>query len=351
VIDSREAQELRDEDALYLTLRPGFSTVENVTDVSGRGVGMDVVKKNIERVKGNLTLKSELGSFSEIVLQLPLTLSVLGALVVQSGGETFAIPLNYVQEILKIRDPDITTLGGKEVIKVRGATTPLLSLARLLGLPELEHRGETPKLAALVLKLCDQRIACTVDAHLGNTEVVVKGLGKQFKNVRFLFGATILGDGNPALILNVPDLFAASGGSAQPSLRRARDADNAASLRGRVLVVDDSITTRTMEQSILVSHGYAVETAVSGEDALEKALSGRFDLVISDVEMPGINGFQLTRKLRGIEAYRETPIIIVSSLSRDEDKRQALESGAQAYIVKGAFDQGLLLETVEMLIG
>jgi len=351
VIDSREAQELKDEDALYLTLRPGFSTCETVTEVSGRGVGMDVVKKNIERVKGNLTLKSELGSYSEIVLQLPLTLSVLGALIVQSGGETFAIPLNYVQEFLKIRDPDITTLGGKEVIKVRGATTPLLSLARLLGLPEGQARGESSKMAALVLKLCDQRIACTVDAHLGNTEVVVKGLGRQFKNVRFLFGATILGDGNPALILNVPDLFAASGDEAHPSLRRTGDDEAAAGRRGRVLVVDDSITTRTMEQSILVAHGYGVEIAVSGEDALDKALGDRFDLVISDVEMPGINGFELTRKLRALEAYRETPIIIVSSLSRDEDKRQALESGAQAYIVKGAFDQGLLLETVEMLIG
>ena len=351
VIDSREALELRDEDALYLTLRPGFSTAETVTEVSGRGVGMDVVRKNMDRVKGNLTLKSELGSFCEIVLRLPLTLSVLGALIVQSGAETFAVPLGHVQEILKIRDPDITTLGGREVIKVRGATTPLLSLARLLGLPERQGREQPSKISVLVLKLCDQRIACTVDAHLGNTEVVVKGLGGQFKNVKFLFGATILGDGNPALILNVPDLFAASADSGQPSLRRARGEESAANSRGRVLVVDDSITTRTMERSILVTHGYRVETAVSGEDALDQALAGRFDLVISDVEMPGINGFQLTRNLRALEAYRATPIIVVSSLSRDEDKRQALEAGAQAYIMKGAFDQGLLLETVEMLIG
>ena len=122
-------------------------------------------------------------------------------------------------------------------------------------------------------------------------------------------------------------------------------------MRGRILVVDDSITTRTMERSILVSHGYQVEVAVSGEDALEKVAGVQFDLVVSDVEMPGINGFELTRQLRVLDTYREVPIIIVSSLSRDEHKRQALEAGAQAYIVKGSFDQGTLLDTVESLIG
>jgi len=349
VIDAREAEGLTDEEALYLTLRPGFTTAEIVTDVSGRGVGMDVVKKNVERLKGNLALTSEVGNFSQITLQLPLTLSVIEALIVRCGGETFAVPINYVQEILKVRAPEILTLGASEVIKVRGVTTPLYSLSGILDLPQ-QGESETGTLAAIVLKLCDQRIACTVDAHLGSSEVVVKGLGGQFKNVRFVFGATILGDGNPALILNVPDLFGAGSSGARPTL--LRDGEESGKRRFRVLVVDDSITTRTMEQSILVTHGYSVVTAVSGEDALEKtADDAGFDLIISDVEMPGINGFELTRVLRSSEQYRETPIIIVSSLSRDEDKRQALQAGAQAYIVKGAFDQGMLLETVQMLIG
>jgi len=348
VIDQREAEALRDEDALYLTLRPGFSTSETVTDVAGRGVGMDVVKKNIERIKGNLTLTSVVGHCTEIALQLPLTLSVLEALIVESGGENFAIPINHLQEILKLRAPDIMTLGDRELIRVRGVATPLFSLASLLGLPQ--RTGADPsRMAAIVLKLRDQRIVCTVDAHLGNSEVVVKGLGRQFRNVKFLFGATILGDGNPALILNVPDLFLASAGEAQPSL--LREQAKAGDSRRKVLVVDDSITTRTMEQSILVAQGYQVQTAVSGEDALEKSAAGRFDLVISDVEMPGINGFQLIRQLRLTEQYRETPVIMVSSLSSEEDKRQALEAGAQAYMVKSAFNQGMLLETVQMLIG
>ena len=347
VIDAREAEGLSDEEALYLTFRPGFSTEEIVTGVSGRGVGMDVVKKNIERVKGNITLTSEKGSHSLITLQLPLTLSVIEALIVDCSGETFAIPINYVQEILKVRPQEISTLGANEVIKVRGATTPLHSLASMLELPREEKKAAT--LSVLVLKLCDQRIACTVDAHLGSSEVVVKGLGKQFRNVRFLFGATIMGDGNPALILNVPDLFGAGERGSRPALRHLGEATGERQFH--LLVVDDSITTRTMEQSILLTHGYSVVTAVSGEDALDKCADDSFDLIISDVEMPGMNGFELTRLLRGSEKHRDVPIIIVSSLARDEDKRQALQAGAQAYIVKGAFDQGTLLETVQMLIG
>jgi two-component system, chemotaxis family, sensor kinase CheA len=347
MIDQREAETLKDEEALYLALRTGFSTASEVTEVAGRGVGMDVVRRNVERIKGNLTLTSEVGVFTQVTMQLPLTLSVLDALVVESGGETFAIPINYVQEILKVRPQEITSLGGKEVIKVRGATTPLFSLAQLLDLPETGKGKNSRGLTALVLKLCDQRMACLVDAHLGNSEVVVKGLGKQFKEVPFVFGATIMGDGDPALILNVPDLFSATTDRDRPTLRHLDEA----APRPRILVVDDSITTRTMEQSILLAHGYPVDVAVSGEDALEKAGSSSYELVISDVEMPGINGFELTRKLRASEQYREVPIIIVSSLSKDEHKRQALEAGAQAYIVKGAFEQGTLLETVQMLIG
>lgn len=351
VIDREEAELLRDEDALYLTLRPGFSTSEIVTDVSGRGVGMDVVKKNIEKAKGNILLRSVVGEFSEIVLQLPLTLSVIEALMIACGGECYAIPLTYVQETVKIRKEDISTVGGKEVMAVRGVTIPLVSLAGLLGLQAAPTLFESGKVPAVVLKLRDQCLACTIDACLDASEIVVKGMGGQFRNVAYVFGATILGDGSPALILNVPDIFASAEGGGTSGIRRALEETQTARLLGSILVVDDSITTRTMERSILIAHGYQVEIAVCGEDALEKVAQNRFDLVISDVEMPGINGFELTKRLRGLDEYRQVPIIIVSSLSRDEDKRKAIEAGAQAYIVKGNFEQGTLLDTVEALIG
>jgi two-component system chemotaxis sensor kinase CheA len=351
VIDRDEAEMLKDEEALYLTLRPGFSTSEIVTDISGRGVGMDVVKMNIEKVKGNLLLKSVVGSYTEIQLTLPLTLAVMDALMISCSGEQYAIPLSSVQETLKIRSGDIATVAGKEVLSVRNVTVPLFSLAKILGLEKQETHISGGKLAAVILKQRDQVIACTIDKSHGTSEIVVKSLGGQLKRVRHTFGATIMGDGNPALILDVPDIFSTAEGAASGGLRMSLQKSQAVASRGTILVVDDSITTRTMEKSILLANGYAVTIAVSAEDALEKITGDRFDLVISDVEMPGLNGFEFTARLRSMDEYRSIPIIIVSSLAKDEHKRKAIEAGAQAYIVKGAFEQGTLLDTVETLIG
>jgi two-component system chemotaxis sensor kinase CheA len=351
VIDRDEAEMLRDDEALYLTLRQGFSTSEIVTDISGRGVGMDVVKINIEKVKGNLVLKSEVGVFTEIQLNLPLTLAVMDALMVSCAGEQYAIPVSSIQETIKIRSEDIATVAGKEVLSVRNASVPLFSLARILGMEESSESVSGGKVAAVILKQRDQVIACTIDRNNGTSEIVVKGLGGQLKRVRHTFGATIMGDGNPALILDVPDIFATAEGASSGGLRKALQESQSFVSRGRVLVVDDSITTRTMEKSILVANGYEVTIAVSAEDALDKINEMGFDLVISDVEMPGLNGFELTARLRSLDEYRNVPVIIVSSLAKDEHKRKAIEAGAQAYIVKGAFEQGTLLDTVEALIG
>ncbi|NJD91869.1 MAG: hybrid sensor histidine kinase/response regulator [Geobacter sp.] len=351
VIDRDEAEMLRDEEALYLTLRPGFSTSEIVTDISGRGVGMDVVKMNIEKVKGNLTLKSQVGSFTEIQLTLPLTLAVIDALLITCGGERYAIPLSYVQETVKIRSNDIATVAGKEVVTIRNVTVPLFSLAAILGLEDGRAAISGGKVSAVVLKQRDQVIACSIDSNQGTSEIVVKSLGSQLKRIRHTFGATVMGDGNPALILDVPDIFTTAEGTSTVGLRRALQESQQVVSRGNVLVVDDSITTRTMEKSILTAKGYDVTIAVSAEDALEKVSSAAFDLVISDVEMPGLNGFELTARLRTMDEYRNIPVIIVSSLAKDEHKRKAIDAGAQAYIVKGAFEQGTLLDTVEALIG
>lgn len=351
VIDKEEAESLKDEEALYLTLRQGFSTSEIVTDISGRGVGMDVVKMNIEKVKGNLILRSEVGSYTEIQLTLPLTLAVIDALMISCSGEQYAIPLSYVQETLKIRSGDIATVAGKEVLSVRNVTVPLFSLARILGHSEPETNISGGKLAAVILKQRDQIIACTIDKSHGTSEIVVKSLGGQLRKVRHTFGATIMGDGNPALILDVPDIFSSAEGVSSGGLRKSLQESHTFVSRGNILVVDDSITTRTMEKSILVANGYEVTIAISAEDALEKVRNANFDLIISDVEMPGLNGFELTATLRSIDEYRNTPVIIVSSLSKDEHKRKAIDAGAQAYIVKGAFEQGTLLDTVETLIG
>ena len=352
IVAKEEAELLSDEEAVYLVMAPGFSTRDFITDVSGRGVGMDVVQRNVARVKGEFTLRSEPGRFTEISLKLPLTLAVLDAMLVKGEGVIYALPLVFVHETLKIGNDEILTAGGREVIFLRGTTIPLVSLASLLA------TGERPaaiapggRIEAVVLKQREQYLACMVERLVGSAEIVVKGVGEQLKGAEAISGATILGDGTPAPILSVPWLFSRFEKGVRTGFREAFAEASAARHRGKVLVVDDSIATRAMEQGILVSRGYETDVAVSGEDALEKVRRARYDLVVTDIQMPGIDGFELTRRLRALADYREVPIIVVSSLARDEDKRQAMEAGAQAYIVKGNFEQGTLLDAVEALIG
>ena len=237
---------------------------------------------------------------------------------------------------------------GREVIRLRETSIPLSSLSRILEVDASTRVSE--RLTILILSFREQSMALLVDRTLGLQDVVVKDLGCQLKSLDYFSGSTILGDGNPALILSVADLFTANQGRQKLQLRQAYEKEQQKDLRGRVLVVDDSITTRTMEKNILEANRYDVVIAVSGFDALEKLETGRFDLMVSDVEMPGMTGFELTKKVRQREDSRDMPVIIVSSLASDEDRRQGMEAGAQAYIVKGNFQQGILLETVEALI-
>ncbi|WP_432822702.1 hybrid sensor histidine kinase/response regulator [Trichloromonas sp.] len=351
LLSLEEARALSDEQALYLILRPGFSTREIVTDHSGRGIGMDVVKTTIDQVKGNLQIQSSPGKGTTIVLQFPLTLAVINGLIVACEAETFVVPLHYLVEILQLEAADILTEGGREVVRARGLTMPLVSLQAILGLSKQRSVPVKSRFTALVLNFRGQLLACQVSRSLGVQEVVVKNLGDQLRQVRFFTGATVLPSGQPALILSVAGLFGAGLAAGATHLQRDLEAQQARAVKGRILVVDDSVTTRTMEKNILEARGYQVTVAVSGEDALGKLATQIFDLVVSDVEMPGISGFELTEKIRENEQTRDLPVIIVTSFAADEDKRRGIAVGAQAYIVKGSFDQGLLLQAVETFIG
>ncbi len=348
VLTADAAASMSDEAVIYLVFEPGFSTREFITDVSGRGVGLDVVKSNLDQIKGNLSLHSEVGCGTEMVLRLPLSMAIFTGLLVECCGETYVFPQHYVTEVLRVSPKDLLEEMGSEVIRLRETSVPLNSLSHFL---ELESFGNIDKrLTVLVLSFREQTMGLLVDRTIGLQEVVVKDLGCQLKSLNYFSGSTILGDGNPALILSVADLFAANQGRQQLQLRQSYEQDQKKVIRGRVLVVDDSITTRTMEKNILETNNYEVVVAVSGFDALDKLDAGSFDLMVSDVEMPGMTGFELTKHVRQREDTRELPVIIVSSLASDEHRRQGMDAGAQAYIVKGNFQQGVLLDTVETLI-
>jgi len=349
LLTAEQARAMADDAVIYLVLEPGFSTREFITDVSGRGVGLDVVKANLDQVKGDLTLSSEVGVGTELTLRLPLSMAIFTGLLVKVTGSIMACPQNYIDEVLRISPKDVIEEMGREVIRVRNQSIPLTSLARLLGFDQEEFAAEQ-RLSVLLLNYREQLLGLLVDQTLGLQEVVVKPLGSQLKSLEFFSGGTLLGDGTPALILAVADLFGRQSHEGRSQVRQAADKEQAGK-RGRVLVVDDSITTRTMEKNILETHGYEVVTAVSGFDALEKLANNRFDLMVSDVEMPGMTGFELTREVRKRENTAEMPVIIVTSLASDDHRRQGMEAGAQAYIVKGNFEQGVLLDTVDALVG
>jgi len=348
ILTAEEAAVLSDDDALYLILRPGFSTRSFITDVSGRGVGMDVVKTNIDLVKGNLIIRSTPGRGTEMLMQFPLTMAIIDGLLVTCGDESYAIPLHYVAEVLRLQVGDIQHDFGRESLRLHGESIPLVSLARTLD-PAAPDKTDHGRATAVLLRFRNRKLAFLVSRTIGEQNLVVKGTGSQLRSVEFFSGATILGDGTPLLILSVPDLFN-EGQIGKTRLRDAYAKEQSDQRRGRILVVDDSITTRTMEKNILEAHGYEVTIAVSGFDALAKLADAVFDLMISDVEMPGMTGFELTREVRQQEATRNMPVIICTSLATDSHKRLGMEVGAQAYIVKGSFDQGTLLETVESLI-
>lgn len=349
IVSAEDAANLTDRAALELVFRHGFSTSSIITEVSGRGVGMNVVWNTLQQLKGDVTIESEPGEWTCFTLALPLTLSTAVALLVHVGGQIVAIPGSFVLSTLRIERSALEVEGGSTVLRALDHVFPVMDLARFLefGTPSSANDASA-KATIVVVELRGELLGLMVDGVLRFQEVVVKSLGQWLARVRLVGGATILRQGDPALILNLFDVFHEAryrGAMAQPV------AGAAPGHTRRVLVVDDSITTRTIEKSILEQNGYLVETASSGEEALQRTAGTQYDLVVSDVEMPGISGFELCATLRKTAEYRETPVIIVTSLARPEDRQRGVDAGANAYIVKGAFKQEVLLETVRSLIG
>ena len=358
LLDRRAAAEMPEDELYYLTLLPGFSTSAIITDVSGRGVGLDVVKTNVESLRGDLGLESKPGRGTRVTLRVPLTVSIIESLLVMQGGEIYALPLSAVEEVVRVKVGELVIDRGREAIPVRGRLLPLLRLSHLLALPALagherELKSDADMLYVVVLRFRNQRLALEVDKPVREQEILVKGLDERLAHAPLISGATILRKGEPALILNVFDLFAEAEGIEGRGIRETISERGGERRLPRVLVVDDSITTRTIEKNILERAGYEVATVVDAEQALAEVgdADPMYDLFVVDVDMPGMDGFDLTEKLRQQARTHDLPVIILTSRATDDDKRRGIAVGAQAYIVKGSFDQNALLETVRSLIG
>jgi two-component system, chemotaxis family, sensor kinase CheA len=339
---------LTDQEALELIFTPGFSTAQMITDISGRGVGMDVVRTNIVELGGQVHVDSRMGIGTSIMLALPLTLITTRVLLVALGEYTFALPASSCQASIWAYAEHVKTIEGRAMLPYEGKLASLLRLADLLdvdGAHSFPSRRRTP---AIVIGAAQRPLALLIDQLIDEREVVVKPLGPLLEKQRRFSGAIQMGDGRLVLLLNPMALAQAARGMALMTTVVKHDD---ARRHSRLLVADDSFTTRELIRTILQSAGYDVTTAVDGLDALEKLRATTYDLVVSDVEMPRVDGFQLTSRIRTDLGLTELPVIIVTSLASETHRRRGLEAGAQAYIVKSQFNQSNLLEIVQQLLG
>jgi len=350
IVPEQKAKALSKRELTELIFCSGLSTQTTVTDISGRGVGLDVVRRNLEKLQGQILVESESNKGTTIALTVSLSLATSQVLMVKVDGELLAIPCTTVERILKVPPSEIGQIDGKPAIVVDNEALPLFSLAPLLDFSDtVSKSNDDEKISVVVLSVAEKRLTFRVDELLETREIVIKNLGQQLRRVRNLSGATILGDGQIVMVLNVADLMKSAQHGA--AYLRPVDITPAPQERKCILVVDDSITTRTLEKNILENAGYQVLVCADGQEAWECIQSESFDAVVSDVDMPRMNGFQLSERVRGDDRYKTLPFILVTSLESRADKIRGMEVGADAYIVKGTFDQKELLDTIERLIG
>lgn len=339
IVTPEELESSSDEEVLDLLFQAGLSTVDTVTELAGRGVGLDVVRSRMVRLGGRSILRSNLGHGTEVILRVPLTRLTTNGIMVRVGRQIYALPTGEVERTLRVGNEDVLLADGAEVIRIDGRLVRIVPLADLIGV----SADEAIRKPAVVITDGLRRRALLVDEVLGQREYIVQPLAWNLEGASLVSGTTVIDGGSVVPVLDSHVLMGSaarsSGWKASSKIRQYR-----------LLVVDDSATSRTLERNILKTAGYDVVTAVDGEDALRVLRAEDIDLVVSDVEMPRLDGFELTRRIRRNAKFERIPVILVTSLGSEEDKAKGAEAGADAYIAKGAFDQDDLLKTVVRLL-
>jgi len=348
VLNTEAAASLKDDDVMALMFESGLSTSSILTDVSGRGLGLAIVREKIEKIGGNIEVERAVPGGTCFRLILPTTLANFHGILVAVGEHRFVLPSLNVECVTRVALSAVKTVESRDTIELNGQIVSLVRLGDVLQLSrdDIDARPSSI-LQVAVLTSGGKRVAFSVDAILGDQEVLVRGLGPQLLRVRNITGATVLGAGQVVPILNPSDLLK----SALKVLPvQPRQSAPTTARRQSILVVEDSITSRALIKNILESSGYLVTGAVDGVDALTTLRTGEFDLVVSDVEMPRMDGFTLTGQIRADKKFGELPVILVTALDSREHKERGIEVGANAYLVKSSFDQRNLLDAVKRLI-
>lgn len=332
--------------ARYVFL-PGFSTLETPTEISGRGVGLDAVRSSIEAARGTVDVASEPDRGTRFSMRLPLTVTTIRAVLVGTGAEIFAIDISNVVGLARIAPADVRSVRGRETAIIFGSPVPLISLASALDRVDAPPgRARRP---VVIVARGERRVGFVVDSLLGERQILVRRLGPRLAGIRKVIGATVLPTGRIALIVNAAELFdrALAATTACPAIGPA--ASEPVPSR-RILLAEDSLTTRALEKSILEGAGYEVIAAADGLEAWQMLQRQGADLVVSDIEMPRMDGFALTEAIRASAEFRDLPVILVTARDAEREKARGLAVGANRYLVKSAFDQQTLLDAIASLI-
>ena len=351
VVSQEETDLMVREDLLELVFNSGLSTSPMITDISGRGLGLAIVRERVEKLGGSVTVASEPHKGTTFRMVLPLTLSTFRGIVVEAGDQSFIVPAAAVERVTRVDKAALKTAENRETLELGGVVVSFVRLADVLQLPRKEKQGgDQGQIRLFVVGSGAGRIAFGVDGIFDEQEVLVKSLGRQLSRVRNIAGAAVLAQGKVVTILHTGDLVKSAIKGVVVSAAALQPVETTEAVRKAVLVVEDSITARSLLKNILETAGYQVDTAVDGIDALTQLRTEQIDLVVSDVDMPRMNGFDLTARLRASREFAELPVVLVTSLDSREDKERGIDVGANAYVVKSSFDQSNLLEVVKRLI-
>ena len=358
LVATEMTEKLSRDEVLSMIYYPGFSTSKIITDLSGHGLGLSIVREKVEKLNGSLSLDTKVNVGTTFRILLPMTLSTFRGIMVSLGELMFIVPTINVKMALRVKADTITTVENHDTIRIGNEILSLVSLADALGIEERHNKIKEPHttdqsysdfVRIIVLAYGEKRLAFRVSEVLEEQQVLVKGLGGLLSSVRNISGATILGSGKIVPVLNIADLMKSGINSGKS--RKVPVVEEEMILKtGKILVAEDSITSRTMLKNILETAGYSVTIAVDGLDAYTQVRSKDFDLIVSDVDMPRMNGFELTMKIKNDQKLNEIPVVLVTALESREDRERGIEAGADAYIIKSSFDQGNLLDVIKKLI-
>ena len=350
-ISEKEAQDLDEESISSMIYRSGVSTSPIITDISGRGLGLAIVSEKVAKLGGTVSMETRPNVGTTFRILLPLTLSALRGVLLKVADRSFIVPTTSVERVLRVRREEIRTVNSRQTISLNGE---LISAARLADVLDIRYKERPSRsseyMTVVVLRPAEGVVAFIVDEVLNEQEVLIKDLGQNLSRVRNVSGSMVMSSGEVALILRVPDLIRSAATASVEVKRGLSPEEGEGSTAKSILIAEDSITSRMLLKNILETAGYGVKTAVDGADALETLASEQIDLLVSDVQMPRMDGFELTAKIRSDETLSELPVVLVTALGSPEQVERGVDVGANAYIIKRDFDQSNLLETVERLI-